>query len=519
MMAGRAVFVALVLSLLAAAPVWGGGYGELRRELRDYRPPAVVGERMRPVAAVPVPRSGAESDRQFAAQLTALRSEADAWGRELVSPRPQATFYVLDPQLRQTMAPVAADPARLAETLRDGFTLKTLEGLVLLRNPEIKAKEEEVQAALSGYSQVEDLDTILRRYASFTRGLMTGIGPMTDPAPAALSFPFPGVLALKGQVVTQETKAALEELEIARREALTSTRRDYAELVYRHAAYDLAATQLALLDSLRRVVETKYQSGGAGFQDLTAVDIERETTRQRLADRKEDIQDTEATIGSLVLAPEDMAVGRPAAMPARPAPPPLARLYRLADSRNQELRLKKAMIGRLERLLALSETMIYPGLASNLSSYDQNLLAGGNEAGGGFPVTSPAATGLGLPKMPWFGSDDAYLRQTRRQLAAQRQNLKELRAGVTLKVREAWTRWDKARRRERLYRGQVAPLSQAGLEAARQGYAAGRVGFSDLIKAADARLDAKLNQARALADIAAAQAELAAAVGVSEGVW
>ena len=519
MMAGRAAGAALVLSLLAAAPVWGGGYGELRRELRDYQPPAVVGERMRPATAVPEPRSGAESDRQFAAQLAALRSQAAAWGRELVRPRPQAAFYVLDPRLRQALTPVAADPARLAEALRDGFTLKTLEGLVLLRNPEIKAKEEEVRAALSGYSQVEDLDTILRRYAGFTRGLMTGVGPMTDPSPAALSFPFPGVTALKGQVVTQETKAAGEELEIARREALTSSRRDYAELVYRHAAYDLVATQLALLDSLRRVVETKYQSGGAGFQDLTAVDIEQESTRQRLADLKEDIQDTEAAIGSLILAPEEMAVGRPAAMPARPSPPPLVRLYRLADSRNQELRLKEAMIGRLERLLALSETMIYPGLASNLSSYDQNLLARGNEAGGGFSVTVPAATGLGLPKMPWFGSDDAYLRQTRRQLAAQRQDLAGLRAGVALKVREAWTRWDKARRREGLYRGQVVPLSQAGLEAARQGYAAGRVGFSELIKAADIRLDARLNLAKAKADTLAAQAELAAAVGVSEGVW
>ena len=49
--------------------------------------------------------------------------------------------------------------------------------LVLLRNPEIKAAENRFRGAVERFSQVSNLDEILRQYTAFTEGLMTDVGP------------------------------------------------------------------------------------------------------------------------------------------------------------------------------------------------------------------------------------------------------------------------------------------------------------------------------------------------------
>ena len=70
------------------------------------------------------------------------------------------------------------------------------------------------------FSQVTQLDEILRRYTAFTEASMPGIGPMKGQEPIEQKFPFPGVMSLKGEVINQSVKIERENLEIARRDAV-----------------------------------------------------------------------------------------------------------------------------------------------------------------------------------------------------------------------------------------------------------------------------------------------------------
>jgi len=58
-----------------------------------------------------------------------------------------------------------------------------------------------------------------------------------------------------------------------------------------------------------------------------------------------------------------------------------------------------------------------------------------------FPVKTTASKGAGLPRMPWYGTNDSYLRETRQKLAALREELKKTEAENPFKVREAWFAW------------------------------------------------------------------------------
>jgi outer membrane protein TolC len=123
--------------------------------------------------------------------------------------------------------------------------------------------------------------------------------------------------------------------------------------------------------------------------------------------------------------------------------------------------------------------------------------------------------GVGLPKMPWFGKDDAYLREIRQRIGALKKDLEMTEASTALGVRQAWFRLDKALREEALFGDRVVNLSQAALEASTRGYTAGKVMFSDLIESYTGWLEANLALERARADAGIARAELEATVGTT----
>lgn len=524
----RAILLpAAAVLLLVTGPAQGrADYKTLLREMEGYLPPAVVAAQLTPRPAVtPV----LPPDNEFQGQVVALQKRQREWGKALADPRPTDSFLVPPAGLLSTLRPAANNPAIAEKALARGFTLETLEVLVLLRSPEVQAKEREFRAVLEGYSQAEDLDTILRRYASLTKSVMTGVGGMTNPDPVTFKFPFPGVLALKGEVVGQEAEAAREELERVRREAVTAIRRNHAELLYVRKALALTRSQRQLLDQLRGAVSIRYEAGTTSFQEVTAIDIEREKLGEELTTLGEEQRNTEAAIRAALALPESIAIGVPGPYQSRRGLVKLQELKTVALARRQEIRSQRAMIGRLERMLELAETMIYPNFSQGLSLFEGDEVSrvagegrppGGSGEGemegaaGSFPVTAAAAAGFGLPKMPWFGSDDAYLRQMRQRIGSLQNELEATLAGTTLGVREGWFRFDKARRQEALYRDRVAPLSKANLDSAAKGYAAGLLGFTDLIESANGWLTTNLALARAEADVLIAGAELDAAVGV-----
>lgn len=505
-------------------------YSSLLREMDEYQPPVVVSQPMT-TTFPPIHNASPPTEQEFQNQVAALQKQQKEWIRAVNEPRATHSFLLPNAALLQALHSAANDNSAAAKAVSGLLTIETLEALVLLRSPVILAKESEFKAVLEGYSQAEDLDTILRRYASFSKSLMTGTGSMNNPDPVAFKFPFPGVLALKGEIVTQEAQAAWEDFEAARRDAVTEIRREYAELLYSHRALSITETELQLLISLHETVSARYEAGKASFAELTSIAVEQERAVEAVRTIREEITNNETAIRASLLLPESVRLGRPA-----PFKPSLSTakpddLYPIAMERRQELKAKRALIGRMERMLEMAETMIYPGFSQELALLEGNTISQVSGLGlkpatekkgdmaendGGFPVTTAGSTASGIAKMPWFGTDDAYLRQTRQRIDSLKNELAASTAATMLGVRQAWFRVDKAKREQALFQERVIPLSQANLDSATQSYATGQVGFAELINSTNRWLDANIALARTEADLITALAELDAAVGVDQ---
>lgn len=507
--------IALLLAVLALAvpSACASDYRQLAREVDSYTPSPLYrglagGSAATP--ATPAPVAGAEA---FDAAAQRLRDLAAQWELALQRPAAATSFIVPGDETLRALAGADADPDAAGAALGAGFSLRTLEALTLLRNPTIRTKEAEARAAAEVFGQAEQIDTVLRRYAALTATSMAA-GGMGAPV-----FPFPAVLALKGQIVDEEVRAARERLEAARRDAVVAARTAFWELIYVGEAAETTRRMIDLLENLDHSVAARYEAGKTSFQDLVRVRIEREKAREVLRTLTEERANRAADIRGLLALPPRIAVGTPVFREAWAPLPEQGKLEALALDRRQEVRAADAMIARMERMLEMVETMTYPGFDLGLSPATGGVIAPPADSAG-MGGAAGSAVAAQPPNRPFFAADEAYVREIRQRIAALKAEREAVRAQTLVGVRASWFAADRARREEALYGAKVLGLAQSALESSLQGYAAGGVAFSDLLESYTGWLEASLAHQRARVDIGITRSGLEAAVGVAnlEGI-
>ncbi|MCP4117435.1 MAG: TolC family protein [Desulfobacteraceae bacterium] len=418
-------------------------------------------------------------------------------------------FISMAPSMAASLEQASWDDGFAAARLNREFTLETLEILTLFRNPSIRRAKKELLGAVQTFTQVMNLDEILRQYAAFTEGISLPVGPVKGREPPGSQFPFPGVTALKGRVAEETVRQAAEKLSMARRDAVTAVRKIYWNLLFTAEARRITTETLGLFNHLLSVADTRYRSGKTSFQDVNKIIIRTRLLNEALVTLKEKELNLQAGLLALLFLPPDTPVASPAARAPSTALPNLDSLYPPAMEHRQEIRLVSAKQAKVAGMLEMAETMILPPFTLNMSSYsDKAVVQTGSAA-----VTPAFAQGPELAPKPWFGTNDAWLAQTRQKLSALGAAHDAAVAMTRRAVREAWFELDRAIREEALYRKSIVGLSRSTLDVSTRGYEAGKVSFADVIQSYAGWLDARTALARKKSDIGVARAVLDAAVG------
>ena len=504
-------FIATMLLIIAASHPSYAEYMDMKAAFDTYVPSPFYQEQFRDVQQTQKP----VDDEAFGEEQKKIQKMKSQWEKILTAVDEKNSFLKPDAETLKSLQSAAVNKSDAIETLKTNYSLTTLEALILIRNPDIKAAESRFRGAVERFSQVSNLDEILRQYTAFTEGLMTGVGPMKGKDPVSMKFPFPGVLSLKGQIVQQEVVSERETLESVRRDAVTRIRKTYWNLIYIIKSEKITAEMVDLLRYLETVANTRYEAGKTSYQDVIKVRINRETLEEDLITLTERQRNLESEIREMLnFTPHD-PLGSPKQIRLPVSFPTLETLYPIAQERRQELRRLRARVGKMERLIEMAETMILPPYTLNLSLFEDEAvtMVGSTAVKGGFPITTESVRGAGLPKTPWYGIEDAYLRETRQKLRALREDQKKAETATNTMVRNAWYFLDRARRETALYRDEVVKLSRSALDVSTRGYESGNVSFADVIDSYTTWLKANLTLERNRSDLGIARAELERVTG------
>ena len=498
--------------ILWALPV-GADYRTLKQAYDSYTPPSFG---LFEEGRQPEPEKR-PLDQDMLVEKRRIQEAVSLWEKSIQHPDGLPVFFRPDPHVLQQLEKIKGDDKAVSDLLKQGFSLETLEVLTLLRQPGIRAAEDRMRAAIEGIRQVTALDDILRQYAAFTEGVMTGVGPMKGKEPIEMRFPFPGVLSLKGEIAEQEVRIAREGLEIARRDAVTAVRTAFWKLLYNREARRITNRTLDLFRQLQEVATARYEAGKTSFQDVIKIRIERDILADRLISLQEEKGNIEARIREALNLGPSVPLGSPVEKdPSKRVPRPEA-LYDLAIENRQELRKLRDRIGKTERMIEMAETMILPPFSLDLSLYENEAVntVGPVATKEPFPVSIEASRGAGLPKRPWYGMEDAYLLQTRQDLNGLREELRNRETETVTMVRQAWYALDKAVRGEILYKDHIVGPSKAALDASTSAYESGKVAFADVISSYELWLQSNLKKENRRAEIGIARAELERVLGTT----
>ena len=503
----------LLTALCPSAPL--AGYKELVDEFDAYSPPQYIVQRKYPaaIASEPTP-SQSHSDEN---ELKRIQMMSADWRKSVSAPdRKMPLFYTPEPALLEKYQEAALDSTIAFNAIRGQFSLPTLETLAWIRNPAIKSAGNRFAASVESFSQVANLDEILRQYSAFTASIKTGVGPMKGQDPVKTKFPFPGMVSLKGQVVQQETEAAWHSLEAVRRDVITTVRKTYWKLVFNRKAQQITADTVRLFEKLEAVAARRYEAGKTSFQDVVKIQVKTKVLTEELITLTERQRIIESKIIALLNIPPATTIGYPSTSGTIKKAPLIENLYPVAQNRRQEILVMQAQLKKMQYVLEMAETMVLPSYTLNYSTFENQAIntVGSSATKPSFKTSSSASRGAGLPQNVWFGTNDAYVREIRQRVAALKESLAATKAETINQVRERWFELDRARREKKLYQDTVVGLSKSALDVSTRGYESGNASFSDVISSYELWLSSHLSLEKKRSEFFTAWAQLEQVVGV-----
>jgi outer membrane protein TolC len=298
---------------------------------------------------------------------------------------------------------------------------------------------------------------------------------------------------------------------------VTECRKVFWNLAYNRRAQEITAATLELLDQLELSARKRYEVGKESLQDVIRVQIQQEKMREEQNTLKEEQRNLQTNIRKIADLAPGSDIGFPAIREPRRELPEMDGLSVLAMEQSQELRTIRAMIGRMERMIEMAETEIYPRFTQNLSLFENKAViqVGTMQTEASFADVDRPSIGEGLPKNPWFGLGDAYLLETREKLDALRNELKNAENVVRFRIREGWFKLDLAIREERLYTKKIRELSRLSAEVTGLRYEAGVAEMRDVIEFNMIWFESRLTSERKKSEIGIARADLEEIIGTS----
>jgi outer membrane protein, heavy metal efflux system len=375
----------------------------------------------------------------------------------------------------------------------------------LARNPELVAVRKQWEAATNRIAQARSLDDPTLFVELFNAPKTFNVTQTQNSIfGLSQSFPFPGKLALKGDVASRSADMMGQSVRAKERELIARLKQIYYDLFLADKAIQIHHEQINLLKQFFDIANAKFRAGKGAQVDALKAQVELSVLHEKLPVLEQRRQTAQAMLNTLL----DQDPRFPL---ASPQPPHEGRfnldfedLYRAAATARPELKAAELAVQRNEQSRALAQRQYYPDFNLSFRRF-QNY-----QADDGFG----AYVAMSIPFSPWTKPKyDAAVQEAAAASAAARANLHTLENMTRFQIHDLLAKvrasWEVAV----LYRTTVLPQAELGVEAARVGYQVGKSNFLDLLDADRAWRGFQLEYYRALVEREQRLAELEQVIG------
>ncbi len=397
---------------------------------------------------------------------------------------------------------MAQDPDSV---LRKALALPELIQEVLARNPEIVVARKQWESATNRITQAQSLDDPTLSVQLWNVPQSVNVTQAQNSVfGLSQSFPFPGKLALKGQVASRSADMTEQTLRAKERELVARLKQVYYDLFFAQKSVQIHHEQVELLRQFVESANAKFRTGKGSQADVLKAQVELSVLHQQLPVLEQRRETAHAMLNTLLDRDLTSPLGMAQEPPQRPLDKSLDDLHRLASNASPELKAAELAVERNEQSHALAQRQYYPDFNVAVQRF-QNFQV--NDGFGAYVAMSIPFAFWTKPKY------DAGVQEAASAVAAaqaQRHTLENL---TRFRIKDLLAKLRATDQVAMLYHTTILPQAEQSLDAARVGYRTGKAGFLDLIETQRALRGYQLEYFKALVDRQHRLAELEQVIG------
>ncbi|MDD1632893.1 MAG: TolC family protein [Methylococcaceae bacterium] len=161
-------------------------------------------------------------------------------------------------------------------------------------------------------------------------------------------FPYPGKLALKGEMATRDAEAMRAQAESMKLNTGLRVRELYYDLFLAYTNIDLLTDLAALFSRVEDAAVARYAAGMAPQQEVLMAQTEKYMLLEREEMERQKIRSTEAMLNAALGRDTNTALGRPEKPPDTPYRYGLDELITASYQKNPLIKFREKMVGSAE---------------------------------------------------------------------------------------------------------------------------------------------------------------------------
>jgi len=398
-----------------------------------------------------------------------------------------------------------------------GFTqsesVETIEELIqeaLQNNPYIQVALNEWKAAEYKIRSVKGIPDPMVKYGHFGESVETRVGPQENVFGASQKIPFPGKLGLKGKSQGKHAEMLKEKYEAAKREVIKNVKFVYYDIFWVDKAIQTTEGEKAILESLEKVAQRRYESNVTPQQDVIKAQVELSRLIDKLLLLRQNRKSLVAKLNSILNRAQDAELRSITDADPSGFKYEISQLHEIAKGSRQELIAANLDIERAEYEKSLARMDYLPDFTFGVDyiqvgSGETTMPNDGQDAWMG-------TVAVNIPI--WFDKLNAQTKEKKAQLEAARKNYENVGNNVSYEVEDLYFKILTYKDIISLYKTALIPQSEQAFDAAKTGYETGKVDFLNWLDAERILLQTRLAYYKAIADYQKSIAYLERVVGV-----
>jgi cobalt-zinc-cadmium efflux system outer membrane protein len=390
-------------------------------------------------------------------------------------------------------------------------TLDELLAEVIKNNPEIQAAESRSVAAEAKSPQARALpDPVLSfvtrnndgnpvPFTELGNDPISSIGFMWEEA-----FPFPGKLALAGEVAQKEADAAKADIQTVRWRITGDLKQTFYEYFHADKSIQILNSSLELLRHFEEIARERYRVGEGIQQDVLRAQVEISILQQRITSIEQEKATAAAKINQLLNRPVDAPLADPAEITETKVSIPENVLDASLISRSPRIQSQEAIAASQQSGLDLAKKQFRPDFVSSVEYANSP----------DFPDMWKIQIGLRLPLFYKSKQQNGVVEATQNLTSAQRE-LQAIRQEVAFNIRNQYLQMQASDKLLKLYDQAVLPQTNLALESSLASYQVGKSDFLTTLNNFITLLEYRMNYYAELAKHESAIARLEQAIGQS----